>query len=53
MDFLKSLFNEKALTYTELEQAIKEYNANEANKDKQIKIGNLGDGAYVSRLFKH
>lgn len=49
MDFLKSLFGEKALTYAELEQAINDYNADEKNKDGQIKIGNLGSGEYVSR----
>lgn len=49
MDFLKSLFGEKALTYAELEQAINDYNADEKNKDSQIKLGNLGSGEYVSR----
>lgn len=52
MDFLKLLFGEKALTYAELEQAINAHNGNEANKDNQIKIGNLGGGDYVSKA-KH
>lgn len=52
MDFLKMLFGEKALTYAELEQAINAHNGNEANKEKQIKIANLGGGEYVSKA-KH
>ena len=52
MDFLKLLFGEKALTFAELEQAINAHNGNEANKDKQIKIGNLGGGEYVGKA-KH
>ena len=49
MDFLKALFNEKPLTYEELEQAINAHNGNEANKEAQIKIGNLGGGEYVGK----
>ena len=49
MDFLKTLFGDKALTLAELEQAINAHNGNEANKDNQIKIGNLGGGEYVSK----
>lgn len=55
MDFLKHLFGEngdKPLTYAELEQAINAHNGNEANKENQIKIGNLGKGEYVGRA-KH
>ena len=52
MDFLKLLFGEKALTFAELEQAINAHNGNEANKDNQIKIGNLGGGDYVGKA-KH
>ena len=52
MDFLKSLFGDKALTYAELEQAINAHNGNEANKEAQIKVGNLGGGEYVSKA-KH
>lgn len=49
MEFLKSVFNGKALTYEELETAINAHNGNEANKDAQIKIGNLGGGEYVGK----
>ena len=49
MDFLKMLFNEKALTFDELVQAINAHNGNEANKDKQIKVANLGGGEYVGK----
>ena len=52
MDFLKLLFGDKALTFAELEQAINAHNGNEANKDNQIKIGNLGGGEYVGKA-KH
>ena len=49
MDFLKLLFGDKALTYAELEQAINAHNGNEANKDNQIKLANLGSGEYVGK----
>ena len=49
MDFLKLLFGDKALTFDELQQAINAHNGNEANKDNQIKVGNLGGGEYVSK----
>lgn len=49
MEFLKEIFNNKALTYDELVQAINAHNGNEANKEKQIKIGNLGGGEYVGK----
>ena len=49
MDFLKEIFGGKPLTYDELVQAINAHNGNEANKDKQIKIGNLGSGEYVGK----
>lgn len=48
MDFLKALFGEKPLTFDELVNAINAHNGNEANKDKQIKVGNLGSGEYTS-----
>lgn len=48
MEFLKELFSDKALTYEEFAQAVNAHNGNEANKDNQIKIGNLGKGEYVS-----
>ena len=50
MEFLKALFSDKALTYAEMVQAINDHN--EANKDKQIKVGNLGSGEYVGKA-KH
>ena len=49
MDFLKALFNGKALTFEELVQAVNAHNGDEANKENQIKVGNLGGGEYVSR----
>lgn len=49
MDFLKELFNGKSLTFEEMVQAVNAHNGNEANKDNQIKIGNLGGGEYVSK----
>jgi len=52
MDFLKAIFGEKPLTFEELVQAINAHNGNEANKDNQIKVGNLGGGEYVSKA-KH
>lgn len=52
MDFLKALFNDKPLTFEELVQAVNAHNGDEANKDSQIKVGNLGGGDYVSKA-KH
>ncbi len=52
MDFLKAIFGDKALTYAELETAINAHNGDEANKENQLKIGNLGGGDYVSKA-KH
>ena len=48
MEFLKEILGEDL--YKQLEEKINAYNANEANKDKQIKIANLGTGEYVSKL---
>ena len=48
MEFLKAIYGDKALTYEELLQAINAHNGDEANKDNQIKIGNLGTGEYIS-----
>jgi hypothetical protein len=42
MEFLKELLGEEL--YSQIEAKINEHNGNEANKDKQIKIGNLGTG---------
>lgn len=49
MEFLKSLFGDKSLSYDELVQAINAHNGDEANKDKLIKLINLTDGGYVSK----
>lgn len=49
MDFLKVIFGNKPLTYEEFVQAVNAHNGNEANRDAQIKIGNLGTGEYVGR----
>lgn len=49
MEFLKSLFGDKSLSYDELVQAVNAHNGDEANKDKLIKLINLTDGGYVSK----
>lgn len=49
MDFLKAIFGEKPLTFDEFARAIDAHNGNEANKDNQIKLGNLGGGEYVGK----
>ena len=50
MDFLKSIFNGKTLTYEDFMTALNAHNGNEANKDKQIKLANLATGEYVGKL---
>lgn len=47
MEFLKAILGEEL--YAQFEQAVNAYNGNEANKDKQVKIANLGSGEYVSK----
>lgn len=47
MEFLKELLGEEL--FKQIESKINEHNGNEANKDNQIKIGNLGTGEYVSK----
>lgn len=47
MEFLKELLGEEL--FAQLESKINEHNGNEANKDNQIKIGNLGKGEYVGK----
>ena len=47
MEFLKELLGEEL--YAQLEAKVNEHNGNEANKDKIIKIANLGTGEYVGK----
>ena len=47
MDFLKDILGEEL--FKQLQSKINEHNGNEENKDKQIKIGNLGTGEYVAK----
>jgi len=47
MEFLRALLG--AELYAQVESKINEHNGNEANKDKQIKIGNLASGEYTSK----
>lgn len=49
MEFLKELFGDQALTYDALTKAVEAYNGKAENKDKQIKLGNVSNGEYVSR----
>lgn len=46
MEFLKAILGDK---YPEFEAAITAYNALPENKEKQVKIGNLGSGEYVGK----
>lgn len=47
MDFLKAILGDEL--YGQFEEKINAHNGNEANKDNQIKLGNLGGGEYVSK----
>lgn len=47
MEFLKEILGNDL--YAQLETALNAYNGNEANKDKQIKLANLGSGEYVGK----
>lgn len=47
MEFLKEILGEEL--YKQLETAVNAYNGSEANKDKQIKLANLGGGEYVGK----
>ena len=47
MDFLKAILGEEL--YAQVENAINAFNGNEANKDKQVKLANLGTGEYVGK----
>lgn len=47
MEFLKAILGDDL--YTQFADKVNAHNGNEANKDKQVKIGNLGSGEYVGR----
>lgn len=47
MEFLKEILGDEL--FKQLESKINEHNGNEANKDKQVKLGNLGSGEYVGK----
>ena len=47
MEFLKDILGEEL--YAQFAAKVNEHNGNEANKEKQIKIGNLGTGEYVGK----
>lgn len=47
MDFLKEILGEEL--FNQFATAVNAYNGNEANKDKQVKIGNLASGEYVGK----
>lgn len=50
MEFLKEIVGEEL--FNQLTEKVNAHNGNEANKDKQIKIANLGSGEYVGKA-KH
>lgn len=47
MEFLKEILGEDL--FDQVSEKINAHNGNEANKDKQIKIANLGSGEYVGK----
>lgn len=47
MEFLKEILGEEL--YAQLAEKLKAYNDDAANKDKQIKLANLGGGEYVGK----
>jgi len=47
MDFLREILGEEL--FLQFAEKVNAYNGNEANKDKQVKVGNLGNGEYVSK----
>ena len=47
MDFLKAILGDEL--FQQFEAKINEHNGNEANKDSQIKIANIGTGEYVGK----
>lgn len=47
MEFLKAILSDEL--FKQVEAALNAYNGDEANKDKQIKLANLGSGEYVGK----
>lgn len=47
MDFLKEILGEEI--FNQVKTAIEQYNGNEDNKDRQIKLANLATGDYVGK----
>lgn len=47
MDFLKEILGEEL--FAQVTEKVNAYNGDEANKDKQIKLANLGGGDYVGK----
>ena len=47
MEFLKAVLGEEF--YNQFVEKINAYNGDEANKDKQVKLGNLASGEYVGK----
>ena len=47
MDFLKGVLGEEL--FNQIAAKINEYNGNDSNKDKQIKLGNLSSGEYIGK----
>lgn len=47
MEFLKEILGEEL--FNQIAEKINAHNGNEANKDNQIKLGNLGKGEYVGK----
>ena len=47
MEFLKAILGEEL--YAQIAAKLNAYNGDEANKDKQIKLANLGSGEYVGK----
>lgn len=47
MEFLKEILGEEL--FSQVEEKINAHNGNEANKENQIKIANLGKGEYVGK----
>ena len=47
MDFLKEILGDEL--FAQVAEKINAHNGNEANKNKQVKVGNLGSGQYVDK----